>query len=131
MPSPLTPKTTTPPAIETPNLRSAPARSRSTITLPSTQAVFAPQETGAAVLSAAAAFIQNSIVKSPAPTSAGGPGFALAGSSTGILTRSTSGAPLPWKRSEDAADAAAGANASSAASARDRRTARGTVGRAP
>ena len=64
VPSPLTPKTTVPPATETPNFRSRPERSRSTRTLPAFQSAFVPHGTLFAVLSAAAARIQNSIVKS-------------------------------------------------------------------
>ncbi len=64
VPSPLTPKTTAPPAIETPNFRSRPDRSRSTTTLPSLHATLAPQATAGAVSSEASAFIQNSIEKS-------------------------------------------------------------------
>ncbi len=73
--------------------------------LPLFHATLAPQVTADAVLSKASAFIQNSIVKSSAPTSAGGPGAESAGSSIAILTRSMSPVPLPWKRSEEAARA--------------------------
>src|SRR5688500_14345073 len=101
VPSPDTPNTTTPPAIETPNLRSWLKRSRSTTMLPLIHAVFAPQVTAAALLSAAAALIQNSIVKSVAPASTGPPGNAFADSSTRILTRSTSLLPVALNASEN------------------------------
>jgi hypothetical protein len=69
--------------------------------LPSIHAMFAPQATPAAGLSAAVARRNRSIVKSSAPTSTGGPGSALGGgSSTRIFTRSMSPTPFPKKRSE-------------------------------
>ena len=63
--------------------------------LPLIQAMLLPQLTAGAWFSAAVAFIQNSSVKSVAPTSAGGPGVAVAGSSMRIFTRSMSPTPLP------------------------------------
>src|SRR5690606_23788360 len=68
--------------------------------LPLIQASFAPHCTAGAGLSAALSLIHSSSVKSVAPTSAGGPGSELVGSSIRILTRSTSPAPVPEKRSE-------------------------------
>ncbi len=100
VPFPETPNTTLPPASAIPYLRSAPKRSRSTTTLPAVHAWLAPQVTAGAAFCAALPISQNSSVKSVAPTSAGGPGRAVSGSSMRILTRSTSAAPAPEKRSE-------------------------------
>lgn len=95
VPATFTPNAMAPPDSEMPKSPKSPAyvTSRSTMTLPTIHASSPGVHDGES-FSAASAFIQNSSVKSVAPTSAG-----RAGASMGIFTRSMSSTPLPWKRS--------------------------------